>query len=217
MGAATLERSATLEKVRVALRAEDPLSQAGMSAELASCPELEVLSETDEAADVVVLVVQVMDEAAGQQIRRLRRNGTGAVVLVVADVNDQGLFAAVEAGVAGLVRRNEATTERLRTVIRDARAGNGNIPSDLLGRLMRQVNHLHDRVLEPQGMHVNGLSDRELDVLRLVAEGCPTSEIAQELAYSERTIKNIIQAVTTRLNLRNRSHAVAYALRQGLI
>ena len=54
-------------------------------------------------------------------------------------------------------------------------------------------------------------------MLRLVAEGLDTGEIAKELAYSERTIKNVIHDVTSRLNLRNRSQAVAYALREGLI
>ena len=51
----------------------------------------------------------------------------------------------------------------------------------------------------------------------MVAEGCNTAEIAGKLCYSERTIKNVIQDVITRFQLRNRSHAVAYALRQGLI
>jgi DNA-binding NarL/FixJ family response regulator len=54
-------------------------------------------------------------------------------------------------------------------------------------------------------------------VLKLVAEGLDTSEIADSLSYSERTIKNVLHEVTTRLQLRNRSHAVAYALRNGLI
>ncbi|MPZ74787.1 MAG: DNA-binding response regulator, partial [Nitriliruptorales bacterium] len=61
------------------------------------------------------------------------------------------------------------------------------------------------------------LTKREIDVLRLVADGKDTTEIAHELAFSERTIKNVIHDVTMRLNLRNRTHAVAYALRQGLI
>jgi DNA-binding NarL/FixJ family response regulator len=79
-----------------------------------------------------------------------------------------------------------------------------------LGRLQRQV-------LLPQGLHFSGLREREIDVLRLVAEGFDTSEIAQKLSYSERTIKNILHDVTSRLGLRNRSQAVAYAARAGLI
>jgi DNA-binding NarL/FixJ family response regulator len=54
-------------------------------------------------------------------------------------------------------------------------------------------------------------------VLRLVAEGFDTAHIAMQLSYSERTVKNVLHDLTTRLQLRNRSHAVAYALREGLI
>ena len=62
-----------------------------------------------------------------------------------------------------------------------------------------------------------GLSEREAEVLKLVANGHDTAEIAGRLSYSQRTVKNILHDVTTRLQLRNRSHAVAYAVREGLI
>ncbi len=61
------------------------------------------------------------------------------------------------------------------------------------------------------------MSEREVAVLLLVAEGFDTREIAERLRYSERTVKTILNDVTNRFNLRNRSHAVAYALREGLI
>jgi DNA-binding NarL/FixJ family response regulator len=64
---------------------------------------------------------------------------------------------------------------------------------------------------------VTGLTERERDVLALVAEGYSTREVASRLAYSERTIKNIVQDVTMRLNLRNRTQAVVYAVRNGWI
>lgn len=81
---------------------------------------------------------------------------------------------------------------------------------DQLGRLQRQV-------LSPRGLVFAGLSPRETEVLRLVADGMDTAEIARVLCYSERTVKNVLHQVTTRLQLRNRSHAVAYAVREGLI
>lgn len=64
---------------------------------------------------------------------------------------------------------------------------------------------------------VLALDDRERTVLRLVADGHETAEIARELSYSVRTITMIVHDITHRLRLRNRAHAVAFALRQGLI
>jgi DNA-binding NarL/FixJ family response regulator len=83
--------------------------------------------------------------------------------------------------------------------------------------LLRQVRQVHQHVLVPKGLSFSGLSDREVEVLRLVADGRDTREIATELCYSERTIKNVIQDIVRRFGLRNRSHAVAFALRQGFI
>lgn len=62
-----------------------------------------------------------------------------------------------------------------------------------------------------------GLTEREAAVLRLIAEGWDTATVANRLCYSERTVKGTLHGVTTRLQLRNRSHAVAYAIRHGLI
>ena len=61
------------------------------------------------------------------------------------------------------------------------------------------------------------LSAREIDVLRLAADGFDTDEIARKLCYSRRTVANIVHSVIIRLNLNNRTHAVAYAIRVGLI
>jgi DNA-binding NarL/FixJ family response regulator len=63
----------------------------------------------------------------------------------------------------------------------------------------------------------SGLSSRERDVLTLLADGFSTREVARRLCYSERTIKNVVQEFTSRLQLRNRTQAVAYAVRRGWI
>jgi DNA-binding CsgD family transcriptional regulator len=67
------------------------------------------------------------------------------------------------------------------------------------------------------GPGLGGLSPREVDVLQLAADGLDTEEIAQKLCYSKRTIANILHDVITRFNLNNRTHAVAYTIRTGLI
>ncbi|MGR7000683.1 response regulator transcription factor [Yinghuangia aomiensis] len=102
-------------------------------------------------------------------------------------------------------------------MIRAVARGEGSVPADLLGRLLEQVGRLQGQVLGPLGLNVNGLAEREIEVLRLIAEGYETADIATKLSYSERTIKNVLHGIISRLHLRNRAHAVAYALRQGLI
>jgi DNA-binding NarL/FixJ family response regulator len=64
---------------------------------------------------------------------------------------------------------------------------------------------------------VSGFSAREIDVIRLVAEGLDTREVAAKLCYSERTVKNVLHGMMLRLQLRNRAHAVAYAAREGYL
>jgi DNA-binding NarL/FixJ family response regulator len=205
------------KRLPVFVYADDPVSQAGVSSQLR--PRAEVLVVDDNIDDAAVAVV-VTDEVSDQitnVVKAIQRNGCPKVVMVVTRLDDAGLLAAVEAGVSGLLRRHEAQPERLVAALQAAAAGDGTVPPDLLGRLLEQVGRLQRQVLMPRGLTFSGLSEREITVLRLVADGLDTAEIAVQLCYSERTVKNIIHDVTTRLQLRNRSHAVAYALREGLI
>lgn len=138
-------------------------------------------------------------------------------MLISSTIDDDALMTAVEFGVSGVLRRADATADRIVHLLQSAAAGNGNLPPDLLGRLLGQVSRMQRQVLAPRGLSHTGLSDRETQVLRLVADGKDTQEIAREMSYSERTVKSVLHDITTRLQLRNRSHAVAYALREGLI
>jgi DNA-binding NarL/FixJ family response regulator len=206
------------ERIPVYVYATDPISQAGMVAQLRAQAEVRIVEEVDlDSASVALVIADDVDDELTRVIRALQRNGCPRVVAVVTKLDDTGVLAAIEAGACGLLRRSEAVPRRLVAAVKAAAVGDGTVPPDLLGRLLAQVGSLQRQVLAPRGLTFSGLTDREVKVLRLVAEGCDTAEIAHRLSYSERTIKNVIQAVTTRLNLKNRSHAIAYALRQGLI
>ncbi len=203
-------------RIRVSVVALDPVSRAGVAGVLRFRPELDVLAEPHTAAntaDVTVVVVDEVDDQALQQIKAARRAGMRTVVLI-RDVDGPGVLETVRAGANAIVRRADATDERLSDAIRTVKAGDGSLPPDLLGRLLTQVGVSRDGEAP---MTYGGLTHRELRVLRLLADGYSTAEIASELAYSERTIKNAIHDLTTRLQLRNRSHAVAFAVRAGLI
>ncbi len=204
-------------RLPVFVYAEDPISQAGIASQLRPRPEITVIGDSPDDAAVAVVVCDTVDPQTLNVVKAIQRNGCPKVVLVATRLDDGAVLAAAEAGVSGLLRRHEAQPERLVSAVQAAVAGDGTVPPDLLGRLLNQVGRLQRQVLNPRGLTFSGFSEREVEVLRLVADGLDTAEIADRLCYSERTVKNIIHDVTTRLQLRNRSHAVAYALREGLI
>lgn len=198
--------------------ADDPISQAGVVSQLRTRPEVRVVdaAHLDEAL-VAVVVADVVTPEVIRVLRALQRGAVPRTVLVARVVDDTTLADAAAAGVGGLMRREGLTPDSLIRVLLRVAAGEGEVPADLLGRLLGQVGRLQRQVLEPRGLSFARLSDRETQVLKLVASGHDTAEIAGQLAYSQRTVKNILHDVTTRLQLRNRSHAVAYAVREGLI
>jgi DNA-binding NarL/FixJ family response regulator len=205
-------------RVKVHVQATDPVSAAGVASQLRQRPEILVVPSDERAgAEISVVVVDEVDAAASRMVRAIRHEGCRRVLVIVTRLDDAGVLASVEAGACGIMRRSEAAADRLAEAVLTAARGEGAVPPDLLGRLLEHMSLLQRQVLAPRGMSLRGFTDRELDVLRLLAEGWDTAEIAAKLAYSERTVKNVIHDVTVRLQLRNRSHAVAYAVREGLI
>ena len=206
----------TSTTVATYVHARDPISQAGVVAQLRMRPEIRVVETAPQSA-VAVMIADTVDEATTRELRAMRKDGQPRLMLVATTVDDAALVAAAEAGVAGLLRRCDASADMLvRTIVKVA-SGEGEVPPDLLGRLLEQVGRLQRQVLAPRGLTFTGLTPRETEVLRLVADGLDTGEIALRMCYSERTVKNVLHDLTTRLQLRNRTHAVAYAVREGLI
>ena len=205
-------------RVPVYLCALDPISEVGVAAALRPRPEVLLVEEPDvDTGTVAVVVADTVDEQTLGLMRRVQGLGCRRIVLVATSVDDTGLLIAIEVGVCALVRRCEATPERLAHVAVRAASGEGTVPPDMLGKLLDQVARLQRHVLAPRGISITGLSTREATVLGLVADGLDTREIATKLSYSERTVKNVLHDVTNRFQLRNRAHAVAYALREGLL
>ena len=140
---------------------------------------------------------------------------TGARVMVcTSDCSQDTVLAAMKAGAIGFLRKDTLTTEGLSAAVQAAASGAGVVTPELLGTLVKSA-------AESNGhngrAHHATLTDREQQVLSLIAAGHPTREVAQQLCYSERTVKNVLHDVVTKLNARSRSQAVAFAVREGLI
>lgn len=206
------------QRIPVVVHATDPISRAGALALLRPHPLIDLRDESQAGpGTVAVLIAETPDEATLRRLRRTARGEGARAVLVVGAVREAELLDVIECGAGAVVWRHEATEHRLLQAVLAAARGDGDLPADLLGRLLSQVGALQRSAAGHAGAPAPGLAPREADVLRLVAEGLDTGEIASKLSYSERTVKNVMHGLTTRLHLRNRAHAVAHALREGYI
>ncbi|MGY1496049.1 response regulator transcription factor [Streptomyces sp. QTS52] len=181
-------------------------------------PNIEVVTlERPGPADVAVVVIDRMTVGVTSLLRQLKDSVRVPVVLIPSEIDRADLFTAVECNVVAVLPRVAATSNRIEEAVLTAASGGGVLPSKLLGELLRQFERMQREVLSPHGLHTSGLTPREIDVLRLMSEGLDTAEIATRMCLSERAVKRVVFGVTQRLNLRNRPHAVAYALRSGVI
>lgn len=186
----------------------DRVGEAGSVEEAWKSPDL-----TD--SDVVIVD---HDLPGGPDFIRKVRETTGARILVCSSkCEEHEVLAVTQAGAVGYLCKETLTPDTLIAGVRAAASGAGVMTPEVLGSLLRGISRVSREVLEPRGLSLSRLTAREQQVLRLVAEGHPTREVARRLCYSERTIKNVIHDVVTKLNARTRSQAVAEAVREGLI
>ena len=119
----------------------------------------------------------------------------------------------MQAGAVGVLSKDTLNPESLGAAVRAAASGTGVVAPDVLSSLLRS---LSSDALEAQ--HTPGEAQRARAAGARIDRGrTPTREVAEQLCYSERTVKNILHDVVTKLNARSRSQAVAFAVREGLI
>ncbi len=198
------------EPVTVSVLALDPVLEAGATSTLRACPDVELVG-SGERASVSVVIVDDLDDAVLDLVRTARSTPSRPEVVIVAtNLGPSEVLHAIAAGVRGLLRRGEASPDRLTRAVLTAASGDCMVSPDMLATA------LHKGTAGHPNAHGN-LSERERAVLGLVADGHETNEIAQTLSYSTRTVTSVIHDITHRFRLRNRAHAVAYALRTGLL
>lgn len=206
----------------VAVQATDPLTRLGATTILSGDARLRVLDDDHVAqAEVIVVIERVLNDAGFTRLRAAREQSAHETppryVLVTDHFPASGLMTAIEYGVAAVLPRHGTSDAELVQAVLAVRGGAAQLPPALQGALLSQLERMRREVLEPNGLTMSGLAARERDVLRLLADGLSIEEIATELAYSERTVKHILYSLMTRHGLSTRAHAVAYALRTGVI
>ncbi|MFI7673269.1 LuxR C-terminal-related transcriptional regulator [Actinophytocola sp. NPDC049390] len=197
------------DPVPVSVAALDPMVESGAMTVLRARPDVVVVSPVENPR-VVVVVVDDVDERELDLVRRTRNAAHRPdIVLVATELTTTAALHALAAGARGLLRRREANADRLARAVVAAADGDTTVLPEMLADLLTGAP-------SARGAR-SALSERERDVLRLVADGQDTDEIARELSYSPRTVASVVHDVISRFRLRNRAHAVAYALRAGLL
>lgn len=197
------------DPVPVSVAALDPMVESGATSTLRSRPDVAVVPPGEHPLVTVVVV----DDVGERELDLVRRTRNAAhrpeVVLVATELTAAAALHAIAAGARGLLRRREASPDRLARAVVAAVDGDTTVLPEMLDSLLTCASGA-------QGAR-SALSERERSVLRLVADGQDTDEIAKELCYSPRTVASVVHDVISRFRLRNRAHAVAYALRAGLL
>ncbi|WP_410598229.1 LuxR C-terminal-related transcriptional regulator [Amycolatopsis sp. lyj-90] len=162
---------------------------------------------------VVVAAGGTIDEALTTCPPTLRTRGQR--LIVAADtLNPAGVLHAVRAGARILLQTPETTPDQFGAAVHSAVHGESRVPYGVLVRLLSGGAELSMPIGDPLAAP---LTERQLTVLTLVADGHGNADIARELSCSEHTVKNVIYELMARLQVRNRAHAVAHAVRAGLI
>ncbi|MFF4902932.1 response regulator transcription factor [Streptomyces sp. NPDC001068] len=208
--------------MQVIVLAEDRLTAQGVEAHLTADDRLRVLPATaEEPPDVLLLITGELREKTFTTLRRYcpeDRADAPRLVLIANRPTAEQLVRVVGLGLVAFMSRERTTLADITEMLCAVARGAASLPQSLLGSLLEQIRtrQWKDQPVDADDESAS-FTAREIAVLRQLAAGLSTSETAAALHYSERTVKYIIQEMTARHGLRNRVHAVAYALRQGLL
>lgn len=214
----TQREESRTERIRVLLCDDHEMFREGIAGRLSYLPDIEVVGEAANGVEAVTLArklmpdVIVMDlEMPGmggfEAIARILTENKGTRVLVLTGHDsDADVMGALEEGAAGYVVKDSPSAELFKA-IRQVAKGLPHVSPGVASRLVR----LHQAKLS------RTLTDREVQILRLVAEGKKIREISQSVRLAERTVKHYLELTRQKLGAENSSHAVALAVQRGLI
>ncbi len=209
------------ESIRILIADDHPLVRRGLRTLIATEPGMDLVGEAQDGAEAVsmaralgpdvVLIDMVMPRKTGlEAIEEIVREHPEVRILVLTSFGDDDkVFPAIRAGALGYLLKDSSHQELLKA-IRDVYRGESSLHPSIARKLIRELGQPTDlpRAEEP-------LTEREVDVLRLVARGFSNREVAEELVISERTVAAHVRSILGKLHLANRTQAALYALREG--
>ena len=209
-------------KIKILIVDDHSIVRKGLRALLASQPDMEVVGEAADGLEAinkaessrpeVILMDLIMPVKNGiEAISEIKKKNPGIRILVLSSFGeDDKVFPAIKAGASGYLLKDTLPQELLQAII-DVYEGRPSLHPEIAMKLMMEISQQTD--LPPTE---DPLTEREVEVLKLVAKGLSNQEIAQKLVISERTICAHISNIMNKLHLANRTQAALYALREGI-
>lgn len=216
------------ETLRVLVCDDHALFRRGLQMVLEQEPDLELVGEAADGEEVVVRAQELMPDVILMDVRMPRMSGIEAareikealphvkiLMLTISD-DEADLYEAIKAGASGYLLK-EIPIEEVAQAIRSVWAGQSRISPSMASKLLTEFAAMSRATEEKPQMPAPRLTDREMEVLRLVAQGLNNRDIAAKLFISENTVKNHIRNILDKLHLHSRMEAVVYAVREKMI
>jgi NarL family two-component system response regulator LiaR len=212
------------EPITVLLVDDHQMVRQGVRAFLDTQPDIQVVGEAAEgetaiglaiehAPDVVLMDLIMPGMDGVEATRRIKTASPRTQVIVLTSYHqDEHIFPAIRAGALSYILKNVGSAE-LGDIVRRAAAGEAVLHPKVAARVVQELSGTRRENLNP----FTELSEREFEVLRLIADGKRNAEIAQILVLSEKTVKNHVSNILSKLHLADRTQAAVYAWREGLV
>jgi NarL family two-component system response regulator LiaR len=210
------------DKIRILIADDHAIVRKGLVTLFSSEPGMEVVGEAVDGVeavqkafslkpDIVLLDMKMPRKDGLQAIQEIKRKDPDMRILVLTSFDDDDqVFPAIKAGALGYLLKDSSPQQLLQAVA-DVYRGESSLHPAIALKLVRELNRSSD--LPPTQ---DPLTERELTILKLVAQGLTNQEIAEKLVISERTVGNHIGNILSKLHLANRTQVALYALREGL-
>lgn len=216
-----------MPSIRVAVVDDQTLVREGLALLLGTVPDIHVVGKAAGGREALALVAEQAPDVVLMDVQMPGMNGVAAtreirahfpltrVIVLTTFEDDEYVFEALRAGAAGYLLKN-ADPDHLARAIRAVCSGQAVLDPAMTNKVIHRLTALADGVLaEP--VLTERLTDREREVLRLIAKGLANGEIANRLYLAEGTVKNQVSRILSKLGARDRTHAVRMAAEWGLL